>query len=698
MSENILFFTWLIFRVLFIGLLFLFLISGLDDLFVDIIYYFRRLYRFLFKRKVIKEITLEQLSEKPEQNIAVLIPAWNEEAVIFKMLMNTVESVQYSNFHVFVGCYPNDEATRLEVEKAREIHSNITAVVTPADGPTNKADCLNWIFQGVRVFEKDNNVRFDFFVMHDSEDVVHPLSFKYYNYLMPRVHFIQIPVFPFDVGIKHIVTGVYMDEFAESHTKDMRVREVLSNVLPSAGVGTAISAEAINYLAEKSKNQIFDINSLTEDYMMGLKLTAFKGRSIFLQTDVAPLNVMQSDNGRKKKITKEPLATREFFPDDFWQAVHQKARWILGISIQGWAYGWSKTFGENYFLFRDRKSVVTNLAVVVGYVVVAYSLIHSYIRHFTDIAVPPLIEASDFSFLILKIVLLMFIWRLFNRVRATWSIYGPAHGFMAIPRLFVGNILNFCATCSAINRFVKAKISGKMPEWGKTAHAFPTEDQLRGYHRRLGDLLLEKNYVTADNLAQALEKQKGTDKKLGDILVEMGVLWEEDLVHALALQTQHPDCEIDPFMTPRYLFKVVTEEIADKYRVFPLHIKNNVLILATDNFEAELAKNELEGLLKMPIAFLWCSSADIEFACRKAYKEGASAPPPSSRLGARLIDKGLISEDDLREALRTQKRSGARLGDVLVEKGIVSSEQIEQVFQEMKSANDGAGENGDNNA
>ena len=74
-----------------------------------------------------------------------MIPAWDEKAVIFRMLLNTVATVDYRNYHIFVGTYPNDEATKMEVEKAREIYPNIDVIVTPSDGPTNKADCLNWL-------------------------------------------------------------------------------------------------------------------------------------------------------------------------------------------------------------------------------------------------------------------------------------------------------------------------------------------------------------------------------------------------------------------------------------------------------------------------------------------------------------------------------------------------------------------------
>ena len=295
--------------------------------------------------------------------------------------------------------------------------------------------------------------------------------------------------------------------------------------------------------------------------------------------------------------------------------------------------------------------------------------------------IPPLIERDEIYFVILAVVLIMFVWRMLNRIRATWVIYGPLHGFMAVPRLFAGNVLNFFATCVALDHFVKAKISGKIPEWEKTDHAFPTEEQLRGYHHRLGDFLLEKHFVSADQLVDAVKLQKNSDKKLGNILVETGVLWEEDLVHALALQNSKPDCEIDPFMTPKYLFKIVSLEISEKYHISPLSINEDILVLATDNFEAELAKNEIENLLKMQVLFKWCAVADIEFARQKAYIEEASAPPPASRLGEELMESGGISEDVLCTALRKQKRTNKRLGDVLVDMGVTSEKEISHILE-----------------
>jgi hypothetical protein len=58
----------------------------------------------------------------------------------------------------------------------------------------------------------------------------------------------------------------------------------------------------------------------------------------------------------------------------------------------------------------------------------------------------------------------------------------------------------------------------------------------------LGELLVEHyQFIGADDLERALERQKATKKKLGETLVEMGLLSEEDLLRALNFQAELAD-------------------------------------------------------------------------------------------------------------------------------------------------------------
>lgn len=686
MEQSIGFALWMTLRVLLISLLFIFAISGLDDLFIDLVYYVRMIQRRIFNRKHIKPMTVEQLRAIPEKPFAIMVPAWDESKVIGEMLRNTAATLDYRNYYIFVGTYPNDEATRLEVEKVRDIYPNIRAIVTPTDGPTNKADCLNWILQGIRVFEKDHDVQFTACVLHDSEDVVHPISMKFYNFLMPRCHFIQLPVFPFPNRWTNFVCGTYMDEFAENHTKDMRVREAIAEVIPSAGVGTAISRDALAFLAAQNKNQVFDIGSLTEDYLMGLKLKDFSGKKIFLQQAVTRELGYKDRKGRMKRLN-EPVATREYFPATFGAAVRQKGRWILGIAIQGWERGWTKSFSSNYFLFRDRKSVLTNLAVVVGYGVVAAILINYLVAIMGGPALPPPIGKDEVYVYLLNFVMVLFFWRMLNRFAASCRIYGLFQGFLSIPRMVYGNFLNFYATCNAIRRAIRASLSGEVPAWEKTEHAYPTEDQLRRYHRRLGDLLLDNRFVSGTQLESALEEQKRTGRKLGDILVERHVLWEEDLAFVLARQKNCDSVEIDPFATPRELLELIPIAMAQERHIFPLAIEDGTLILATDQVERLGDVGAISKELNRPVRMKLCAAPDLVFAIDKGY--GAAqrlGPVRVNRLGNRLLKNGRVTEKDLHEALRRQKRGNRRLGEILVEMGVLTEEVLAAELQaEMQS-------------
>ncbi len=54
--------------------------------------------------------------------------------------------------------------------------------------------------------------------------MVHPLSMELFNHLIPRKDMVQLPVIPMEMPLRHFTAGTYMDEFAESHTKDLLVR------------------------------------------------------------------------------------------------------------------------------------------------------------------------------------------------------------------------------------------------------------------------------------------------------------------------------------------------------------------------------------------------------------------------------------------------------------------------------------------
>lgn len=669
----------------------LFTVSGFDDLLIDVYYVCRQLYVLLYVRPRWPRLKEEQLLGAVEQPIAIIVPAWQESPVIGKMIDNTVRTLRYSKYTIFVGTYPNDPDTQLEVERARERYPNVERIVCPKDGPTNKADCLNWIIQGVRRHEHKTGTPFAIFVMHDAEDIVHPLSLKLFNYLMPRFAMIQIPVFSLPRHLHEITAGVYMDEFAELHSKDLIVRERFGRNVPSAGVGTAFSHEAVEALGMANENQLFSLDSLTEDYDFGFRLRAVGLQSVFVRFPYERETVRKpwwSRTPRKVKVT-DYVATREYFPSHFWLAVRQKTRWVIGITLQGWAnLGWRGDWRTKYILFRDRKTLITSQLNILGYLIVLLVLGfwvgekldpdgHRYVA---------LSELAPWVKILLWVNGGFLLLRLVQRFIAVTRIYGPLQGLMSAPRLVWGNFINFLACCRALKQYASYLRTGKLIKWDKTDHVYPCEEDLDAYRRRLGDLLLERRMVTVAALDEALQQQKDDPRPLGSILVERGLVREEEMVQVLGAQLQLKVREVDPYAVPDEVLRIVPRDLARQYGIVPVAVQPNGRIeIASSNLLTRTQLDEIEARLGHPVDLCLTTSTDVAFAINRRYPPDEAPSPRAAGerpLGQKLLDAGVLTRAQLDTILRDQRRGFRRLGDVLLERGRLTRAQLDEAVLE----------------
>jgi adsorption protein B len=436
---------------------FLFL-SGLDDVFVDMYYWFHH----LLSRKKFNKFTYdspERVHQLPEKPIAIYTPAWHEADVIDKMLTNACETIQYKSYDFFVGVYPNDPETIAKVEAVSRKFPNVHAVVGDHPGPTTKADNLNQIHEGMLKWENKTGVRYDIVLMHDAEDVIHPLSLKINNALIPEYDMVQLPVFPLYSSHTSLIHWTYADEFAEYHTKDLAVRQHFSGFVPSAGVGTAFNRWMIEFIGTSYAKNIFRIKSLTEDYDLALRLALGKANLLFTYKPFG-INV----------------ATRAYFPHTMKTAIRQKSRWITGICLQSWkSIGWMGDARFRFVLYRDRKAVISNAINFLAYVVIAYLMVYEAVRFGFEAyrQLPPIVVKGTFLWDLVVFDSLLMIWRIMHRFITVRRIYGNWAGILSIVRLPISNIINFSATGRALFQFTRAAFKKKDILWEKTAHHFP---------------------------------------------------------------------------------------------------------------------------------------------------------------------------------------------------------------------------------
>ena len=466
-------------RGLLLGLAVVVVAGGIDDLIVDVAYLVYRLARRFRPDAGLHALREEDLRTRSEQPIAVMVPAWHEAAVIAGMLDNLLRSTDYADYAVFVGVYPNDPATAREVEAVRRRDRRVHVVTCPRPGPTSKGDCLNAIYRAALTFGERMNRPFAAFVLHDSEDVVHPLELRLFNRLIPEADMVQIPVLPLERRLRDLTGGHYLDEFAEGHAKELVVRERLTGVLPSAGVGCAFSRRALAAVAERNGGDPFDPSSVTEDYDIGLRLASLGLRQVFMRLPIRRLMRRRSPLTGRESLRPETsvIATREFFPNTVKAACRQKARWQLGITFQGWRrFPWYGGIGWRYALWRDRKGHIAAHIGMLCYLALAGTALYHGIRHVGP--VQPLILQGSITWWLLLMATGFLINRSLQRAAAVWRHYGWAQALVSIPRQAWGHVINFLAGARALRLFVRHVATGKPLGWDKTAHSFPSASEL----------------------------------------------------------------------------------------------------------------------------------------------------------------------------------------------------------------------------
>src|SRR6185436_4343541 len=83
------------------------LFSGIDDLLIDVAWFWSWLKSTFRPAASLFPPGARQLEAAPRGMIAIFVPLWHEDAVIARMLEHNLASIRYSEFHIFAGCYPN---------------------------------------------------------------------------------------------------------------------------------------------------------------------------------------------------------------------------------------------------------------------------------------------------------------------------------------------------------------------------------------------------------------------------------------------------------------------------------------------------------------------------------------------------------------------------------------------------------------
>ncbi len=112
--------------------------------------------------------------------------------------------------------------------------------------------------------------------------------------------------------------------------------------------------------------------------------------------------------------------------------------------------------------------------------------------------------------------------------------------------------------------------------------------------KKLGEILVDFNYITDEQLIEVINNQEENEKRLGELLVDNGYINEDELNQVLEFQLGIPYIDLSKFSLNSDLIKYIPEQLARKYQAVPLVNSRGKLKVAMSDPSDLVAVDDIE--------------------------------------------------------------------------------------------------------
>ena len=156
--------------------------------------------------------------------------------------------------------------------------------------------------------------------------------------------------------------------------------------------------------------------------------------------------------------------------------------------------------------------------------------------------------------------------------------------------------------------------------------------------KRIGDVLVEKGYITPAQLEEALRRQQATGRRLGDLLIESQLISEDQLLDAVSERLEIPQISLHQMTIDPMVIQRVPVDLARRYTLIPVFAMGSNLTLAMADPLNINAIDEIRYLTGCEIKRAIAAVSDI----KRAIEEHYSVADSMERLIA--VDTDAISD------------------------------------------------------
>ncbi len=116
--------------------------------------------------------------------------------------------------------------------------------------------------------------------------------------------------------------------------------------------------------------------------------------------------------------------------------------------------------------------------------------------------------------------------------------------------------------------------------------------------KKIGELLIEFDYITEEELEEALrlKSDSSEDMKIGEIMVDLGYISEKELLQVLEMQMGFPHAELSDYYLDPGLADYLPENIARRHLAVPLQRDGELLLVAMGDPTDLIAIDDIERI------------------------------------------------------------------------------------------------------
>lgn len=161
---------------------------------------------------------------------------------------------------------------------------------------------------------------------------------------------------------------------------------------------------------------------------------------------------------------------------------------------------------------------------------------------------------------------------------------------------------------------------------------------------RLGDLLVQQQVISLEQLKFALEQQKRTGRKLGRVLLDNAFVTEEKISEALAKQLNIPYINLKYYNINIEQVRKLPESQARRFRCIVLEDRNGVLLIGMADPTDLFAFDEISRLVKRDIEIAVVTEGQLLESIDRGYRRteeiSGLARELSEEIGENYVDFG----------------------------------------------------------